>query len=78
MVITGAAGFLGSHLCRALLDRGERVIGIDNMCTGRSSSLADIADHPNLTLVRADVSESLNVDTPVKAVIHLACPASGP
>jgi nucleoside-diphosphate-sugar epimerase len=76
MVVTGAAGFLGSRLCRRLLDRGDRVIGIDNMSTGRPASLADIADHPNLTLVQADVSESLDVDTPVRAVIHLACPAS--
>jgi nucleoside-diphosphate-sugar epimerase len=76
MVVTGAAGFLGSRLCRRLLDRGDRVIGIDNMSTGRPASLADITGHPNLTLVQADVSESLDVDAPVKAVIHLACPAS--
>ncbi|HEY7143332.1 MAG TPA: NAD-dependent epimerase/dehydratase family protein [Streptosporangiaceae bacterium] len=76
IVITGAAGFLGSHLCRALLDRGERIIGVDNMSTGRPASLAGIADSPGLTLMEGDVSESLNVDTPVKAVVHLACPAS--
>ena len=76
VVVTGAAGFLGSHLCRALLGRGEQVVGIDNLSTGRQAGIADLMEHPSFSLLRADVSEPFAIDGPVTAVLHLACPAS--
>jgi len=76
VVVTGAAGFLGSYLCRVLLDRGERVTGIDNMSTGHLANLEDLLPRPEFSLVNADVSNSVAVDGPVTAVVHLACPAS--
>jgi dTDP-glucose 4,6-dehydratase len=76
VVITGAAGFLGAHLCRALLDRGQQVTGLDNMSTGRRANLVELMKRPEFSLVNADVSVSVPVTSPVAAVVHLACPAS--
>lgn len=78
IVVTGAAGFLGSHLCRALVRRGERVAGVDNLSTGHMDNLADLAGVPGFELLRGDVTRPLTLvtDGPVRAVVHLACPAS--
>jgi dTDP-glucose 4,6-dehydratase len=62
IVITGVAGFIGSHLCEALLDRGHHVVGLDNLLTG--------------DLIRHDVTRHIDVDGPVDFVLHLASPAS--
>lgn len=76
VVVTGGAGFLGSHLCRALVADGAEVICVDNLCTGRLANVADLADHPRFTFVEADITEPLTVEGPVTAVAHLACAAS--
>lgn len=76
VVVTGAAGFLGSHLCRRLRERGTEVIGVDNFATSSTHSLADLADDPGFLLVRADVSEDLNIDGQISVIFHLASPAS--
>lgn len=76
VVITGAAGFLGSHLCKFLLDRGEQVTGLDNLSTGRRTNLEDQMSRPGFKLVDADVSVSIPVEGPIGAVVHLACPGS--
>jgi dTDP-glucose 4,6-dehydratase len=75
-VVTGGAGFLGSHLCRYLLHLGYEVISVDNFCTGLPENVAALADNPSFTSVRADVVEGLQVDGPVDLVLHFASPAS--
>ncbi len=76
VVITGGAGFLGSHLCDAFLDRGDEVVAIDNYLTGRAANVAHLGGHAGFTLVEADVIEPFTVDGPVTAVLHFASPAS--
>jgi dTDP-glucose 4,6-dehydratase len=78
IVITGGAGFLGSHLSDALLARGDEVIAVDNLCTGRAGNIEHIRDHGRFTFVRADVSHDLPVDGRVDGVMHFASPASPP
>jgi dTDP-glucose 4,6-dehydratase len=76
VVVTGGAGFLGSHLCEALIARGDEVICIDNFSTGLLSNIDQLLSHPRFTLVRADVAVSMSIDGPFDALAHLACPAS--
>ncbi len=75
VVITGAAGFIGSHLSDALLDRGYSVLGIDNLLTGDLANIAHIKNRP-FEFVKHDVTNYINVDGPVYAVLHWASPAS--
>jgi dTDP-glucose 4,6-dehydratase len=75
IVVTGAAGFIGSHLSDALLDRGHSVIGIDNLLTGDLANIAHLSGR-DFVLVRHDVTNYINVDGPVDCVFHWASPAS--
>jgi len=75
IVITGAAGFIGSHLSEALLDRGHSVVGIDNLLTGDTANVAHLANR-DFVLIKHDVTNYINVDGPVDAVLHWASPAS--
>ncbi len=75
VVITGAAGFIGSHLTEALLDRGDDVVGIDNLSTGDAANIAHLAGR-DFRFVRHDVSNYIDLDGPVDAVLHWASPAS--
>jgi dTDP-glucose 4,6-dehydratase len=76
IVVTGAAGFLGSHLCAALLDRGERVVGIDNLLTGTVANIEHLFARPGFTYVEHDVSTYVWVPGDVDVVMHFASPAS--
>ncbi|MFB6351793.1 MAG: NAD-dependent epimerase/dehydratase family protein, partial [Bradymonadaceae bacterium] len=78
ILITGAAGFIGSHLCQRCLADGHRVIGVDNLLTGRPDNLQPYADHDRFEFRKHDVAEPLTVDGPVDWVYHLASPASPP
>ena len=78
IVVTGGAGFLGSHLCDALIARGDSVICVDDLSTGNLDNLAGLVGHRRFRFVEADVSASLDVRGPVDAVAHLASPASPP
>ena len=78
VVVTGGAGFLGSHLCEALAARGDRVVAVDDLSTGLAQNLASLEDAPGFELVVADVSVDLPVAGPVHAVLHFASPASPP
>jgi dTDP-glucose 4,6-dehydratase len=75
VVITGAAGFIGSHLAEALLDQGDSVVGIDNLSTGDAVNIAHLADR-DFEFIRHDVSNYIDLDGPVEAVLHWASPAS--
>jgi dTDP-glucose 4,6-dehydratase len=76
VVITGGAGFLGSHLCRALLARGDEVVAVDNLLTGRRENLDDLFGRPGFIFQLHDVSNFVHVPGPVDAVLHFASPAS--
>ena len=78
IVLTGGAGFLGSHLTDRLLDRGDDVVCVDNLVTGRTANIDHLLDHPGFGFVEHDVSESIDVDGAVDAVLHFASPASPP
>ena len=76
VVVTGGAGFLGSHLCEALLDRGDEVVALDNLLTGDVANIEHLFARPGFTFVRHDVSTFIWVPGPVDAVLHFASPAS--
>ncbi len=76
VLITGAAGFLGSHLCERFLDEGHEVIGMDNFITGNSQNLAHLAGREGFSFIRHDVSDFIFVPGKVDAVLHFASPAS--
>lgn len=75
-VITGAAGFLGSHLTDFLLAKGHRVVGIDNLVTGSIANIEHLAGNQNFRFIQQDVTEFLFLDGPVNYVWHFASPAS--
>ncbi len=76
MLVTGAAGFLGSHLCDRLLAMGHAVIGMDNLVTGSLANLAHLDGNPAFCFVRHDVSTFVAVDGALDGVFHFASPAS--
>ena len=73
-LVTGGAGFLGSHLSKKLLERGEEVICIDNFFTGTKKNIEPLMNHPCFELIRHDVTEPIKIE--VDKIWHLACPAS--
>ena len=75
-VITGGAGFIGSHLCERFLREGYEVVCVDNLLTGRPRNVEHLFDDPSFTFVGTDVSAGVEVDGPVWAVLHFASPAS--
>jgi len=75
IVVTGAAGFIGSHLCEALLDRGDSVVGIDNLRTGAMANIAHLRDR-DFEFIRHDVTRYIDVEGPVDYILHFASPAS--
>src|SRR6266513_3913534 len=75
-VVTGGAGFLGSHLVDLLLSRGHRVIAIDNLVTGSVDNIAHLAGNPDFRFVCQDVTEFIYLSGPVDFVWHFASPAS--
>ena len=73
-LVTGGAGFIGSHLCERLLGRGEEVLCLDNLFTGRKENIAPLLGNPKFELVRHDVTEPILIE--VDRIYNLACPAS--
>jgi UDP-glucuronate decarboxylase len=75
-LVAGGAGFIGSHLCDALLQRGHRVICLDNLFTGTIANIRPLLNHPNFRFIEHDVREPLDIDETVDRIYSLACPAS--
>ena len=73
-LITGGNGFLGSHLAKKLIKKGEEVISLDNFFTGTKKNTKELINHPNFELIRHDVTEPIKIE--VDKIWHLACPAS--
>src|SRR3954454_777333 len=76
ILISGAAGFLGSHLTDLLLSQGHEVVGVDNFITGRPENIRHLKENPAYRFVAHDVIEPLSIDGPVDRVYHMASPAS--
>ena len=76
LLVTGAAGFLGSHLCDRLLAQGHTVVGMDNLLTGAPANLAHLEHHRGFQFVRHDVSTFIDVRGPLDGILHFASPAS--
>jgi dTDP-glucose 4,6-dehydratase len=76
VVVTGGAGFLGSHLCHRLIERGDEVICLDNLITGSITNIEDLFGQPGFSFVELDVSTFIHVPGDVDAVLHFASPAS--
>lgn len=76
ILVTGGAGFLGSHLCETLLDKGHSVICLDNLVTGTENNIEQLSHHNNFKFINADVREQISLD--VEKIFNLACPASPP
>ncbi|MFB0515964.1 MAG: UDP-glucuronic acid decarboxylase family protein [Candidatus Neomarinimicrobiota bacterium] len=74
ILVTGGAGFLGSHLCRQLIKQGQEVLCLDNFFTGHKRNIQDLLDHPNFELVRHDIVNPIFLE--VDQIYNLACPAS--
>ncbi len=77
-LVTGGAGFVGSHLCDRLLARGDDVVCVDNLTTGQRENLAHLESHPRFQFVQADVIQPFVVDGTIDRIFHLASPASPP
>lgn len=75
-VVSGGAGFIGSHLCERLLGEGWEVIAVDNLVTGAAANVAHLQRRPGFTLLERDVTCPLDLEGPVDAVLHFASPAS--
>ena len=76
ILITGAAGFLGSHLCDRMLSEGHKVVGLDNFVTGSRDNLVHLVRNKDFTFKRHDVSEPITVPGKLNAILHFASPAS--
>ncbi|MBI4615951.1 MAG: GDP-mannose 4,6-dehydratase, partial [Planctomycetes bacterium] len=76
VLVTGGAGFLGSHLCERLIADGHDVICLDNLITGRAGNVGHLFGHARFKFLQYDVTEFLHVQGPLDAVLHFASPAS--
>ena len=76
ILVTGAAGFLGSHLCNTLISQGNQVTGFDNLYTGSADNLHTIYNHPNFNFLIEDVRVPINLENNFDEIYNLACPAS--
>lgn len=76
ILVTGGAGFIGSHLCKSLLDNGYFVICLDNLLTGSKKNIENLFTNPNFEFIKADVCSHLNLNLDLNFIFHLASPAS--
>ncbi|MEE2739301.1 MAG: UDP-glucuronic acid decarboxylase family protein [Planctomycetota bacterium] len=76
VVITGGAGFIGSHLCDRYINENHEVLCLDNFITGSKTNITQLMQNPKFTLIECDISDGLPVDGPVDRILHMASPAS--
>ncbi|MCL4505740.1 MAG: SDR family NAD(P)-dependent oxidoreductase, partial [Chloroflexi bacterium] len=76
ILVTGGAGFIGSHVCERLIAEGHAVIAMDNFITGSPTNIAHLQSNPKFEFIKTDISEQCQVDGPLDAVMNLASPAS--
>ena len=76
ILITGGAGFIGSHLCDRLIKEGHSIICFDNLITGTMDNISHLMDNPNFKFIKHDVSNYINIDEDIDYVLHFASPAS--
>jgi dTDP-glucose 4,6-dehydratase len=76
ILVTGAAGFIGSHMCDRLIEEGHVIIGVDNFITGTRQNLAHLMAHPKFRFISQDITQPFYVEDPLDAVINMASPAS--
>ena len=76
ILVTGGAGFIGSHVCERLIAEGHAVAAMDNFITGSPANIAHLRDNPNFEFIETDISERCDLDGPLDAVMNLASPAS--
>jgi len=76
IIVSGAAGFLGSHLCDRLLEEGHTVVGLDTLLTGTEQNLRHLAGHPEFRFIRHDVTLPIELEGTIDIVVHMASPAS--
>ncbi len=75
-LVTGGAGFIGSHLCEFLLERGERVLCLDNLFTGNKDNISHLLENPNFKFIEHDIITPFFSEEPIAKIYNLACPAS--
>jgi len=76
ILITGGAGFLGSHMCDRLIAEGHQVICVDNLLTGRKENIAHLLENESFTLIDHDITKPLEIEGDLDYILHFACPAS--
>lgn len=76
ILVTGAAGFIGSHFCEHLIKKGYQVIGYDNLITGNINNLSKCINNKNFKFINKDVRDSISINLPITYIVHLASPAS--
>ncbi len=78
VLVTGGAGFIGSHLCKRLVNEGNSVICIDNLFTGNLKNIESLIIKPNFKFLQHDITEPIDIDIEIDQIYNLACPASPP
>ena len=76
VLITGAAGFLGSHLCDRFIKEGFKLIGMDNFITGDKDNIKHLFENPNFQFIEHDVTNYVSIEQPIDYILHFASPAS--
>lgn len=76
ILVTGGAGFIGSHLCKKLIEKGHRVLCLDNLFTGSKENILELLEHPNFSFLEQDIETPIDVN--IDEIYNLACPASPP
>ena len=76
VLISGAAGFLGSHLCDRFIDEGFKVIGMDNLITGRMKNIEHLSSNKNFDFIEHDITKYIHLESSIDYILHFASPAS--